>query len=205
MAKTDYIPLDLRRDIAASVRQFDVEDGFCVFRAMTGLSLLRFLGIDSELAFGGLRYRVGPGDPIGFCGPDGRGRMIDNAFRGHCWLTVGDDLVDFSAGDWRRQMENFRDGLGPVRWTVADPPEFVWQPRASLQKGQALGEFRYTTWTGEDPPVSRWFEAFTSIPITVFSDHIAQCCKRYSLRERVARARRPNRSKAYQVVARRYQ
>jgi hypothetical protein len=118
---------------------------------------LEKLGIASVPAVGGLLYRVGPDperDVVAFAGPDGRGHVIGGSFHGHCWLSAGDDLVDFSASDWRRKNAGgIRRGGPPVRWVV-NPPPFIWRPATppALPPRLRLGVPYYTPWGDPEWP-----------------------------------------------------
>jgi hypothetical protein len=79
--------------------------GLCFWRTMTGWLTLRGLGI-SALPVGGVVYRAGPDerrDVIAFCGgPGNTGTLTAGGlFLGHYFIVSGDDIIDFSVGDWR--------------------------------------------------------------------------------------------------------
>ena len=74
------LPPSVKNDIAKVVRSLewkakDQEAGFCMFRTMTGLTVLTMLGIPSTLIRGAMLFRAGPDqrrDMVAFCGPDNR-------------------------------------------------------------------------------------------------------------------------------------
>jgi hypothetical protein len=145
-----YSTPEHRADIARVVRSVDLETGggVCVFRAVMGQRVLAWLGIRSTVVMGAMLYRAGPDeirDTLAFCGPGNGPAMTDDGMGAHCWLHAGEDLIDFSVGDWQQQSEAgyFQEGnpldaapsgeqLGPIQWTVPRLPEFWWQPHASL-------------------------------------------------------------------------
>jgi hypothetical protein len=118
------------------------------YRIATGLFALRtVLKLPATPCFGSAIYRAGP-DPVrdvmAFCGPGNTGCWgASNQLLGHGWIQLGDELIDFTAGDWRRQQ--IEDGvpegmspspaeakmLDPIEWT-ATPPDFYWQDARSL-------------------------------------------------------------------------
>ena len=79
---------------------------------------------------------------------------------GHVWVEVGDEIADFSVGDWQAEAdliyENTVDpadrALGPIEWWVS-PPQFVWQSAASLKTGwrsygePMIGQSWYGAWS----------------------------------------------------------
>ena len=105
-------------------------------------------------------------DVVAYCGLYNIG-YVDTFMLGHLWTELGDDLIDFSCGDWHReaewQVQTAPDGLPPITWQV-EPPQYLWQKAAPLKKawrkiGQpALGEDRYGPWQGmvPDPAEMRW-------------------------------------------------
>jgi hypothetical protein len=145
-AAATIVPESRKADIARVVRSIDfvTGSGTCFSRAITGGAVLSQLGIDAKMAVGSMLYRAGPdelADTLAFCGP-GNAAFFNPEGHGdasHIWLTVGNDLVDFSVGDWR--LENHREGnpldrlpdgttLPQIQWTAPPMPEFWWQPLA---------------------------------------------------------------------------
>ena len=112
-------------------------------------------------------YRCGPHrrrDTPRFCLPDNRGGYLhtgnDAYLIGHVWGEVGDEIADFSIGDWQTEAgliyENTVDpadrALGPIeRWV--SPPQFIWQSVASLKAGwrsygePMIGQAWYGAWS----------------------------------------------------------
>lgn len=121
-------------EIAASVRStaFPI-GGTCLHRAAVGLRVLREHGLEPEVVFGSLTYRAGPRlcDRIAFAAPDGIGAVIDGVFVGHCWLRLGEDLIDFSVGDWHLPHWQPLGGTR-IEWTAPRLPAFFWQPVSSF-------------------------------------------------------------------------
>lgn len=191
------IPDDLRADIAASIRgiKFSVggDDlclgGLCLYRAVIGFEFLRLLAIPARLALGGMVYRVGPDsqrDVVSYCGEGNVGRLCeDGGFLGHCWLESGDEVVDFSVGDWRATEPEDLGVLGPVQWTI-EPPDFFWLPKASVapiagQMTPPLGRAYYTGWRGPSP-VANIQEARAGIDWRTIGSHFMACCTHYALK-----------------------
>ena len=57
-------------------------------------------------------YRCGPHrrrDTLRFCWPDNRGGYLhtgnDAYLIGHVWVEVGDEIADFSVGDWQAEAD----------------------------------------------------------------------------------------------------
>ena len=141
-----------------------VMDGTCIVRGLVGHKLMREIGLDAKLAYGAMLYRAGydpMADVVAYCGQYNTG-YVDNFMLGHLWTELGDDLIDFSCGDWQReeewQVQVAPDGLPPITWQV-EPPQYLWQKAAPLKEawrkiGQpALGEFWYGPWQGMVPDV----------------------------------------------------
>ena len=159
------LPDDLKADIADTVRAFtymQVMGGTCIVRGLVGHKLLREIGLEAKLTYGAILYRAGSdpmADVVAYCGQYNTG-YVDNFVLGHLWTELGDDLIDFSCGDWQReeewQVQVAPDGLPPITWQV-EPPQYLWQKAAPLKEawrkiGQpALGEFWYGPWQGMVP------------------------------------------------------
>ena len=136
-----------RADIARLVRSIDIitGGGICAFRAIVGQKVLGWLGIASRWVDGAMLYRAGPNemsDVVAFCGPGNAGYWTDYGAAAHCWLVAGDDLIDFSVGDWQEQHAFLAGGrydrlpngaaLPPIQWTAPPLPEFWWRPAATF-------------------------------------------------------------------------
>jgi len=198
--KPVVIPADLRADIAASIRgiEFSVTaddsctGGLCLYRTVIGLELLGLLCIPARLALGGMVYRVGPDpqrDVVAYCGEGNVGRLSEAGMLGHCWLESGDEVVDFSVGDWRATEPEDVSVLGPVNWTI-EPPDFFWLPKASVapiagQMTPPLGRAYYTGWRGPSP-VANIQEARVGIDWRTIGSYFTACCTHYALKSRVA-------------------
>jgi hypothetical protein len=128
--------------IAKLVRTIDltaIHGGTCWLRSLSGSIVLKRLGIPHQLVLGGMIYRAGlnPWDLVMFASDDNKGHHPGLY---HCWLESGDDLIDFSCGDWRDVLsrsntEGFEvnpEGLPPITWKFP-PPEFIWAPSAPLK------------------------------------------------------------------------
>jgi hypothetical protein len=110
---------------------------------------------------------------------------------GHVWNEVGDDLVDFSCGDWKHEAEMlvtlYPDGLPPVVWHVTPPP-YLWQAAAPVKASwrsvgsPALGEFWYGQWASATYPD----QGAASFALQVALNQIDYNIERYGLRDRVA-------------------
>jgi len=132
-------PDDIKRDIAKTVRSIEwlLPDrrpaGMCFFRTMSGTITLNRLDIPAKPALGGMIYRAGPDeerDVVAFCGPGNAGTRIGSSFLGHWFIMSGDDIVDFSVGDWKALTAPgmLQDAelagvtpLGSILWTGARP------------------------------------------------------------------------------------
>jgi hypothetical protein len=143
---------DVRKGIAMTVRAVDFDGvpyGKCLLRALVGLEVLRHCKIDASLHIGSMLYRVGPDpyrDVVAFCGPGNAGFSVGDCAAFHAWLRVGDDIVDFSVGDWFEDAQSGRylkDELtffpdaprpGAVQWTIPEPPNYWWRPHIELTK-----------------------------------------------------------------------
>src|SRR5262245_46348702 len=112
---TGPVPDDIKCDIAKTVRSIDwtvvrddpypFRNGLCFFRNVTGMVTLWKLGIAATLALGGMIYRAGPDeyrDVMAFCGPGNAGTKLPGGLLGHYFIISGDDIVDFSPGDWKQ-------------------------------------------------------------------------------------------------------
>jgi hypothetical protein len=104
-----------RAAIACVVRSIELVagGGTCLFRAILGRRVLAWLGIPSTIAVGAMLYRAGPDkirDVVAFCGHGNAPMVTDEGNALHYWLHCGDDLVDFSVGDWQPQAEDRATG-----------------------------------------------------------------------------------------------
>jgi hypothetical protein len=144
--------------------------GFCLPRAMVGQEVLRRCNIDAQIELGSLLYRVGTDplrDVIAFCGPGNAGTDFRDALGlYHAWLAVGEDIVDFSVGDWpsfcgEEVVIAGMPHLGPVQWAIPKPPQYWWRPRGELTTAwrstgtPALGEAWYGPFNGDVPLAHR--------------------------------------------------
>ena len=128
--------------VAAAVRGVSLliaehKGGMCLYRTVIGWRALHRVGIEARPAMGSLRYRVGP-DPTwdvhGYLG------IMPNSV--HMWLDDGENIIDFSAGDWRWDSDEandrrlFCDEWGddgrPINWQI-EPPQYVWGPKNQLR------------------------------------------------------------------------
>ena len=157
--------------ISNIVRQFDFthsEAGNCAYRAVIGHHVLRRLGLEPRFVVGAMLYRAGKHrrrDTLRFCLPNNLGGYYQGFLIAHCWNEVGDEIVDFSAGDWQRESVSIYEhspdpvdlALGPVEW-IATPPEFIWQDAHSLKSawrpiGQpTVGNLWYGGWHRDAMP-----------------------------------------------------
>jgi hypothetical protein len=110
--------------------------GNCMLRALVGLQALQNCNVDANLHIGSLLCRVGPDDHrdvVAFCGPGNAG--YGHGF--HAWLGVGDDIIDFSVGEWRgldpvaHEIAMGMNPMDPVQWTVT-LPNYWRKPRAEV-------------------------------------------------------------------------
>jgi hypothetical protein len=215
------IPDDVKADIAKIVRSVEVdrclEGGTCVFRVITGKEVLRTLGIPCRIEFGGMLYRAGEDptwDVLSYCGPRNTAYLDEDNFLGHAWLESGDDLIDFSVGDWRGQsvFDNAENGgrrLPPrlrtklvppqdvergrrIIWTAPPRQDFFWQPAAGLKgpwkrDGEpTLGEAWYgpAATTGTAELINTAV-ARLSPALDPTLPHVAECIAQLRLKERL--------------------
>ena len=149
-ARPIIIPDDLRRDIAYTVRDaeldIDASGGLCFYRAIIGREFLRLLGIAGDLCLGGMVYRAGPNperDLVEFCGPGRVGQVIDGKLIGHYSLE-------------RERLD--RSDVRPCHpWGYPITP-------AGRDRRRSIGRYRKclkTRWTGK-----RWRSISGSIAYT---------------------------------------
>jgi len=119
------------KGVNATVRAIDLEGlgigGRCLLHALVAAQALWNCNIAADLHIGSALCRVGPDpyrDVIAFCGPGNAGRGTQF----HAWLEVGDDILDFSVGEWQRLDART---VAPAQWT-ATLPEYWCRPRAEL-------------------------------------------------------------------------
>jgi hypothetical protein len=199
------MPDDLKIDIARVVRTFcftGVDAGTCLARAAIGHAVLHACGLPARLIPGGMLYRCGPHrrrDTLRFCLPDNRGGYLhtgnDAYLIGHVWVEVGDEIADFSVGDWQAEAdliyENTVDpadrALGPIEWWVS-PPQFIWQSAASLKTGwRAYGEPMIgQSWYGAWSPCRMPDFASFDLVVSDAAPLIALLVGELHLRERIA-------------------
>src|SRR5580704_9235439 len=199
------IPDDLKADLSEAVRSihFDTKFGVCGYRALTGARLLNHIGLPVQIAAGGLLYRAGPDpsrDVVAFCGPGNLGYSDpQHGIVGHYWLTIGDQIIDFTPGDWPLLecgdmcFDETDAALGEIQWEVY-PPDFYWVSRYEVagtygvagtyaetldRCTPALGKVWYTGWRGKRKSVD-W-----QLPWPEIDDHFARYCQRYSFKERL--------------------
>jgi hypothetical protein len=167
MSRAGYTPSQDRKfrdGISKIVRAVDFGPyNFCLQRSLVARAALRRCRIDASLQLGSLLYRVGPDpyrDVIAFCGRGNAGFNDGNLAAFHAWLVVGDDIADFSVGDWAATayQEYTLPGapdLGPIQWTIPRPPDYWWRPYAELTKPwrpsgtPELGVFWYGPFNGD--------------------------------------------------------
>jgi hypothetical protein len=145
---------EIRNQIAKIVRSVEVptNGGYCFPRALVGSVVLGRFGIPCQIALGSMLYRAGFGlhDYVGFCEEDNRGH---HPGRYHCWIESGEDLIDFSCGDWSKigpEGEHNPLGLPPITWTFP-PPAYIWRPRepfVSAWKPAPIGPPPGCAWYG---------------------------------------------------------
>ena len=202
------VPDGIKRDIAKVVRSIEYQyvadpfpgGGKCAWQNLTGQVVLWKLNIAAKIALGGLVYRVGPDeqrDVVAFCGAGNVGMKNAIGLGGHYFLVSGDNIVDFSVGDWRKisihapEYERLtgQTPLDPVQWTV-EPPEFFWAERNTLMQPQdgtftpELGRVWYTGWQGEPPDFDHLIDDFRTTLKSVVH-HLNHGIEFYALKERL--------------------
>jgi hypothetical protein len=175
--------------------------GKCFWRAMTGVIVLKALDIQAELALGGMVYRAGPDewrDVMAFCGPGNVGTFGPHGFLAHYFIVSGSDIVDFSVGDWKVDVDTLPEvrppgeaPLPPIQWTAPPLPDFFWDDRSNFQP---------ETGPGATPALGRaWYTGFDGscddLPFNItdqmksgarsIAPHIAKAFERFALKERV--------------------
>jgi hypothetical protein len=198
------IPDDIKSDIAKVARSIDVvlgiKGGICFFRALAGYLTLMELDLSAALKFGGMVYRAGPDeerDVIAFCGRNNLGWSLrGQGVLGHYFLTYGDDIVDFSVGDWKStdcvgaELEVFGKALGDIVWTAPPLPEFFWQSKASLKPDgkkftPELGRAWYTgAARGAEPNAAALYDEAGAVA-KIIAPSIFKGIDSYALRERL--------------------
>ena len=188
---------------------FAVPGGQCFFRAATGARLLQRLGLPADIALGGMIYRAGPDphrDVVAFSGPGNLG-MFDpqKGLLGHYWIEVGEDVIDFSAGDWPRLSlpdmtmpgyEQPENDLGDIQWEQPTP-DFFWLPRTSVRPTYPRGASRQENIDAYTPKLAEvWYTGFhgtrpaldmDAMPWQFIDDHLERCCRNYRLPERLGK------------------
>ena len=171
--------------------------GRCCFRVYCGWMVLHTLGIPVRRAIGGLAYQAGPDpvrDVVGFCGPNWSDCLQDGIFAGHVWLIVGNDIVDFSVGDWRAVSTDalYLPGtphMDPIQWTAPPLPEFIWADKATFltspTNGLALGQIWYTGFSGQPPDLDAGLDQYMPI-LTPVTRTLIALCQEHRLKERLA-------------------
>jgi hypothetical protein len=162
------ISQDIKDDIAEVVRHLTLfaAGGTSVQRAFVGHEVLSRLRSAPKLVYGSMLYRAGHDqvrDTMGCCGKRNTGYCIDGGMLGHVWNEVGNDLIDFSCGDWvdeaQMQASLYPDGLGDSVREVP-PPSYLWRGSSALKANwrefgsPRLGEFWYGPWHGAKPNMS---------------------------------------------------
>jgi hypothetical protein len=185
----------LKAAIADVVRGFDLsglDGGSCAMRALLGQETLRACHLRSKMVPGAMLYGAGSNqmrDTLSFCVAENRGGYHNGYFVGHIWNELGDDLLDFSSGDWvqeatiiyaaQSQFDPVEQALGPVQW-VAIPPSFIWQPAIPLKRAwqssgsPAVGRAWYNDWS----PRLKWpdlsgYDAILKTALPHIVEHIA--------------------------------
>jgi hypothetical protein len=102
-------------------------------------------------------------DTMSYCGKRNTGYCVDGGMFGHIWNEVGNDLIDFSCGDWVHEAEMqvllLPDGLGDLVFEKV-PPSYLWRGSSSLKANwrefgsPRSGEFWYGPWIGAKPDMS---------------------------------------------------
>jgi hypothetical protein len=202
---TTTIPDDLKGDIAQSVRSIPIEThgldvgGTCWLRAAVGFEFLRTcIGISVGLAYGGVVFRAGPDwqrDVVSYCGEGNVGQIIPGlGFSGHYWVQSANEIIDFSCGDWQRELDLSiaarPDGLGPIEW-VATPPDFIWVDKGTVapirgQNTPEVGKAFYGGWRGPNLPIEdNLRELKTVLDWQAITRHFEASCEHHALKERV--------------------
>jgi hypothetical protein len=136
-------PDELHLAIAKVVRSIEtgtaLAGGTCLIRSVIGSVVLDRYDIPHRIVAGGMLYRAGllPHDCIAFAAEEDNLGHWPGVF--HVWIEAGDDLVDFSCGDWEQQDKEIERrgnprtiGLPPCSWTHK-PPKYFWRKRDSFK------------------------------------------------------------------------
>jgi hypothetical protein len=183
--RCELIDTGIRDDIATIVRTPAVVLRFadgriaqpmgrqCLWRALVGHIVLDLLDIRAEIVSGSVLYRTGPD-------AERDGLMIG----AHHWLMAGDQVIDFSTGDWREAVAT----AGPRRWSIT-PPVYHWGPRAMFTPPEqppapvpAVGCAWHFGFHREDFNALR---ASYRVPLLA---ELLPLCRRFELRDRIATA-----------------
>jgi hypothetical protein len=121
--------------------------------------------------------------------------VIQGRIFAHQWIQSGNDLVDFSVGDWREDgarpvnalEAEVSAGFGPIKWTAPELLDFFWAPSNQFAKGghPELGEVRYTQFMGIPPDMTRKVAS----ALQRARPHLIDCCKQYAFDERLSAVR----------------
>lgn len=168
--------------------------GTCAITNLLGLTCLSGLGIDASIELGGMVYRAGPDerhDVVAWCGPYNAGMVLSTlqalqdgispeqiallntsgeepdsrGILGHVWIKLGDELIDFTPGKWRSELDRLLadgdDGFPPITWEV-EPPRYIWGPRRDYEKPADSdartpdpGNAWYMGWLGPAPSLEQ--------------------------------------------------
>jgi len=219
---TIVLPDDIKHDIAKTVRSIEwtvfdvdgtaVDGGMCFYRAASGAVTLHLLDIWAKPALGGMVYRAGPDeyrDVVAFCGPGNVGtiKTAEHHMLGHYFVVSGDDIIDFSVGDWKETITAGKmsevmvpgvDPLGAIQWTAPPLPEFFWAPRARFEpvpemRTPELGQAWYTGFASPQPSDAQsHFETLlkdAEPSLKRIVPHVRRAFEHYALKKRVWAAR----------------
>jgi hypothetical protein len=197
---------DIKRDIAKVVRSIywqlavGMVGGMCFWRCMTGWTTLRARGIPAQPALGGMIYRAGPDerrDVVAFCGQGNAGRHVDGGILAHYFIVSGNNIVDFSVGDWEENSRMLPDievpgtePLGAVCWTAPPLPEFFWADRSNFMPNPSaytpdLGHAWYTGFADDAAGLLEQLIEDAVASLRMAFPHIARGIEHYALKERL--------------------
>ncbi len=191
------LPKNITDEIARIVHSVcfsNSQGGSCVLTARFGQIVLKQLGIDATLVYGGMMYRASHRSTgtLAMCHPQLRVGMVapDGYMAGHVWLEALGCIIDFSSANWHFEddvmVEQFGGGWGlfEIDWDF-EPPDYIWKPKAIVPRMRKAGvpkkgEYWYGSWAGPAPNLGNYdLEAD-------YRDYVAAQIEAFGLRQAVA-------------------
>lgn len=124
------------RHVASIATKFPGKD--CYIHASIGKSLLKRLGIESELVVGFAGWRVGEGavDAI-LCMPVTSEIFLNEGFPCHAWIEIGNYILDLTTYQFSRQAATLKE-LDGNNVNVSWSPDFLHVKKGSVSSVRDL-------------------------------------------------------------------